>query len=179
MMRTSASIVPASLLANLLIAAIAISGCGKREMYREEFRADTPFSARVQGSGEVVCWSVKRAFLSQGYMLDRGSDTLILTGTKDTQPDDETNITQRLQATCTDNRDGSSTVFASATREVSKLQRVMHSMTAGVWVATVSVPSGTERVMRVQKRETIQDPKFYQGFYALVQKFAAEEGRSK
>jgi len=108
-------------------------------------------------------------------MLERGSDTLIMTGTKDTQPDDETNITLRLQATCVDNRDGSSTVFASAAREVSKLQKVGHSITAGVSVATISVPSGTDRVMRVQKRETIQDPTFYQGFYTLVRNFAREE----
>ena len=177
-MRKSESVPSTWLLLHLVAAVLAVSGCGKRDMYRDDaFRADTPFSARVQGSGDAVCWSVKRAFLSQGYMLDRGSDTLILTGTKDTQPDDETSVTLRLQATCTDNRDGSSTVFASATREVSKLQRVMHSITAGVSVATVSVPSGTDRVMRVQRRETIQDPKFYQSFYALVQKFAREENR--
>ena len=29
--------------------------------------------------------------------------------------------------------------------------------------------------MRVQKRETIQDPTFYQGFYTLVRNFAREE----
>jgi len=178
-MRISASAPSTWMLLHLFAAAIALSGCGKREMYREEFRADTPFSARVKGSGDVVCWSVKRAFLTQGYMLERGSDTLIMTGTKDTQPDEETNITLRLQATCVDNRDGSSTVFASAAREVSKLQKVGHSITAGVSVATISVPSGTDRVMRVQKRETIQDPKFYQSFYNLVQNFSNEEKRQK
>jgi hypothetical protein len=162
------------------IIAIALAGCGGRKAVRDEpFRSDTPFSARMQGSGDTVCWSVKRAFLTQGYMLDRGSETLVLTGTKDTQKDDDINIALRMQATCVDNRDGSSTVFATATQETSKLQKVGHSMTAGVSIATVSVPSGTDRSLRLQKRETIQDPKFYQSFYALVQQFAEEEKRTR
>jgi len=160
--------------------ALALAGCfGHKAVKEEPFRADTPFSARVPGKGEAVCWSVKRAFLTQGYMLDRGSDTLIMTGAKDSQPDEDTNITLRMQATCVDNRDGSSTVFATATQETSKLQKVSHSTTTGVSIATISLPSGTDRAMRLQKRETIQDPKFYQSFYSLVQKFADEEKRTQ
>ena len=164
---------------HLVFAALLMSGCGKKDMYRDEpFRADTPFSARIQGRGEDVCWSVKRAFLTQGYMLERGADPLIMTGTKESQPDSDTNVTMRLQATCVDNRDGTSTVFATASQEVSKLQTVMHSMTAGVSIATISVPSGTDRSLRVQKRETVQDRKFYERFYALVQQYAHEERRA-
>lgn len=155
-----------------------LPGCGTREINRPEaFARDTPFSARLDGRGEAVCWSVKRAFLSQGYMLDRGGDSLIMTGTKDYQPDDETNVALRLQATCVDNRDGTSTVFASASRETSKMQSVGHSSTIGAWIATLSLPSGTEKMLRVQKRETIEDPGFYQSFYSLVREFAKEEKR--
>ena len=158
---------------------MALTACGGRQSTKQaEFRADTPFSARVQGQGEDVCWSVKRAFLTQGYMIDRGSDAMIMTGTKDTQPDEDTNISLRLQATCVDNRDGTSTVFASAAQEVHKLQKVSYSTTTGVSIATISLPSGTDRSLRLQSRETIQDPKFYQSFYSLVQKFAEEERRS-
>lgn len=165
---------PRTLIA-LPIAALAIAGCGGKQAVKEEFRADTPYSQRVAGPGEAVCWSVKRAFLTQGYMLERGSDTLVMTGSKDSQKDDDTNITLRMQATCVDNRDGTSTVFATAAREVSKLQSVSYSTTTGVSIFTLSLPSGTDKSLRVQSRETIQDPKFYQGFYALVQKFANED----
>jgi hypothetical protein len=163
----------------MLFAALAVAACSGRNVREEPFRADTPFSARLQGPGEAVCWNVKRAFLTQGYLLERGSDTLIMTGTKDSQPDDETNVTLRMQTTCVDNKDGTSTVFATATRETSKLQKVGHSTTTGVSIATISLPSGTDTVMRLQKRETIQDAKFYQSFYALVQRFAKEESRSR
>ena len=153
----------------------ALTSCGGKAPVKEEFRADTPYSQKVAGPGEAVCWSVKRAFLTQGYMLERGSDTLVMTGYKDSQLDEETNLTMRMQATCVDNRDGSSTVFATASREVSKLQKVSYSTTTGVSILTLSLPSGTDKSLRLQTRETIQDPKFYQGFYALVQKFANED----
>jgi hypothetical protein len=159
----------------LPIAALVLAGCGGKKAVKEDFRADTPYSQKVAGPGEAVCWSVKRAFLTQGYMLERGSDTLVMTGSKDSQPDEDTNVTLRMQATCVDNRDGTSTVFATAAREVSKLQSVSYSTTTGVSVFTLSLPSGTDKSLRVQTRETIQDPKFYQGFYALVQKFATED----
>ena len=163
---------------NCVAMAVAVAGCATKPVYRDEtFAADTPFSKQVRGSGEVVCWSVKRAFLTQGYMLERSSDPVIVTGTKDVQKDD-LNETLRLQATCVDNRDGTSTVFSSATYEVSKLQRQPQSVSAGVSLATITVPTGTEKALRLQSRETIKDAKFYERFYALVERFAGEEARS-
>jgi hypothetical protein len=51
----------------LLGLSVALPGCGKRETVRHEsFQSDTPFSAKVSGRGEDVCWSVKRALLTQG-----------------------------------------------------------------------------------------------------------------
>ena len=156
--------------------AAVVAGCASKPVYRDEtFAANTPFSKKVKGSGEVVCWSVKRAFLTQGYMLDRSSDPVIVTGTKDVQSDDKTNEMVRLQATCVDNRDGTSTVFSSANYEVSKLQRQPSSVSAGVSLATITVPAGSETSLRLQSRETIKDAKFYERFYALVERFADEE----
>src|SRR5712671_5314832 len=164
---------------NCAAMAVAVAGCASKPVYRDEtFAAETPFSKKVKGSGEVVCWSVKRAFLTQGYMLDRSSDAVIVTGTKDVQSDDKTNEMLRLQATCVDNRDGTSTVFSSANYEVSRLQSQPQSMSAGVSVATITVPTGTEKALRLQSRETIKDPKFYERFYTLVGRFADEEQRS-
>jgi len=164
-----------------LAAAILLAGCAsKKPAYRDEaFKPDTQFSRKIEGSGEVVCWSVKRAFLTQGYMLDRSSDAVILTGSKDLQTDDDTNETLRLQATCVDNRDGTSTVFASGSHEVSKVQNVKQSVSAGVGIATVTVPAGSEKVLRPISRATIKDPMFYERFYALVQSFAEQEKRAR
>ncbi len=70
-----------------------------------------------------MCWSVKRALLSQGYMLDRSTESGVLTGTRDFQPDQKLNVSYHLQTTCADNRDGTSIVFVTATREDSQLHR--------------------------------------------------------
>ena len=159
--------------------AALLAGCGSTPVYRaEKFTENTPYSKRVQGSGEVVCWSVKRAFLTQGYLLERSSDPVIVTGTKDVQSDDVTNETLRLQATCVDNHDGTSDVFASANYEVSKLQRTPQSVSAGVSLATITVPAGSETRLALQSRETVKDPQFYERFYALVERFAREEERN-
>jgi hypothetical protein len=170
--------------AQLLVGALALAGGVAQSIARpppahEDFRPDTPYSKVMKGTGDAVCWNVKRAFLSQGYILDRSSDSVVLTGTKDAQRDPKTNTTIRLQATCVDNKDGTSTVFASAAREVSKLQKVRQGWSAGVSIATVTVPTGSENVLQVISREAIQDPKFYEGFYTLVQNFVAGDNGSR
>ena len=163
----------------LFAAAVSLAGCGAKPVKQEDpFRPDTPFSKNIVGTGDVVCWSVKRAFLSQGYMLDRSGESVILSGTKDSQIDNRTNLTLRLQTTCVDNKDGTSTVFATATREVSRLQKILNSVSAGVSIATVTVPTSSEDALRIVKRETIQDPAFYNSFYNLVQDFSAQEKRN-
>ncbi|HYD58650.1 MAG TPA: DUF2242 domain-containing protein [Burkholderiales bacterium] len=159
--------------------AVLLAGCASRGAMEEQaFSPKTQFSKKIRGSGEVVCWSVKRAFLSQGYMLDRTADPVIVTGVKDLQPDEDTQESLRLQATCVDNRDGTSTVFATAAHEVSKLQRSPQSVSAGVSIATITLPAGTDKRLALQRRETVHDPQFYERFYALVQEFAREEAAS-
>jgi len=158
-----------------LVALIAVlGGCaGHRAYYREEgFKPGTPYSRRVAGPGKLVCWSVKEAFLSQGYMLRDAMDTAIMVGTKDYQPNDKTDVTLRLQTTCVDNGDGTSTVFATASQSVSKLQKLKQSISAGVSIATVTWPSSSGEALRLVSRRTIQDPTFYKRFYALVTKYA-------
>jgi len=161
----------------LFAVVVAVAGCVTTPgiVHEERFQTtNTLFNKTIQGNGDIVCWSVKRAFLNQGYMLDRSNDTVFV-GTKEFQPDDETNVTIRLQTTCADNRDGTSTVFATASREESKLQSATQHRSAGVGWATITLPVGSEKVLRVMKRETVQDPSFYKHFYDLVQSLADEE----
>jgi hypothetical protein len=163
----------------LIAATIALAGCGTtQEVYRdEEFQPQTPFSANIQRPSKVVCWSVKRAFLSQGYMLERAADSATLTGIKDYPTDKETTVTLRLQTTCAENNDGSSTVFATASRDVSKVQQEKQHRSAGIGWFTVTVPSGSAETLRLIKRETVRDPDFYQRFYNLVKTFAEEDDK--
>jgi len=87
----------------------------------EPFRSDN--AVQAQGvffcpGGEAVCWERKRAFLGRRVnMLGPRLDTLIMTGAKDSQPERTQHHPCEGQATFVDNRDGSSTVFATATQE--------------------------------------------------------------
>ena len=126
-----------------------------------------------------MCWSVKRALLSQGYMLDRPNDAGVMTGSRDEQPEPKLNITTRLQTTCADNRNGTSIVFVTAVREENQLQKMKQSTSLGVGPATLTMPSGSARVLGTVRRETIKDPNFYGQFFALVQGYVNQEGISQ
>jgi hypothetical protein len=159
-------------------AATVVAGCAshKHDLARESFSETAPFSKTLVGSGETVCWCVKRALLSQGYMLDRPDDSSsILTGTRDFQPTPKKNVAIHLQATCAGNHNGTSIVFVIATREESKLQKMKQSTTAGIGPAMITVPSGSAKTLGVVRRETIADPRFYGRFFQIVQEFVAQE----
>jgi hypothetical protein len=162
-----------------LAAAVAAVGCASKHDTRGPFAGSAPFSRTISGSGDAVCWSVKRALLGQGYMLERSSEPGVLTGTRDYQPEEKLNITLRLQTTCADNRNGTSIVFVTAEREENKLQKMRQTTSAGIGPATVTMPAGSARVLGVVKRETVADPNFYNSFFALVEGFVAQEGRLK
>jgi hypothetical protein len=183
------SSVPMRLVRDVMVAIaaglLAGAGCAshRHDLARDSIKLDAPYSRTFSGSGDVVCWSVKRALLSQGYMLDRPNDSGVLTGTRDFQPQPKMNVTLRLQATCADNKDGTSIVFATAVREDSRLQKMKQSTSVGVGPATLTMPSGSAEVLGVVRRETLQDPAFYGQFFTLVQNFVeqerlAEAGRS-
>ena len=162
----------------LLIVAAAATGCASKHDTRGPFVGSAPFSKTISGSGDAVCWSVKRALLGQGYMLERSTETGVLTGTRDAQPEEKVNVTVRLQTTCADNRNGTSIVFVTAEREVSKLQKMKQSTSAGIGPATITMPAGSAKVLGVVRRETIDDPSFYNSFFTLVEGFVAQEGRA-
>jgi hypothetical protein len=165
-------------LAGLFAAVAMVAACAshRHDLARDSFSESAPFSKTLAGSGDTVCWSVKRALLSQGYMLDRPDESsTVLTGTRDFQPKAKLNVAVHLQATCADNRDGTSIVFVIATREDSRLQKMKQSTTAGIGPAMITVPSGSAKVLGVVRRETISDPTFYNRFFQLVQDFIAQD----
>ncbi len=163
--------------AALFTVATLVSGCAsqKHELAQDSLSAQAPFSKTYRGSGDVVCWSVKRALLSQGYMLDRSNDNGVLTGTRDFQPSEKLNVSYHLQTTCADNRDGTSIVFVTAMREDSQLQKMKQTTSMGVGPATLTMPSGSARVLGTVRRETIKDPSFYEKFFDLVQGYIGQE----
>ena len=161
----------------LAVVVSACAGCASRKVDVAEASISTqaPFSRTFQGSGDTVCWGVKRALLSQGYMLDRPGESGVLTGTRDFQPEPKLNVSYHLQTSCADNRDGTSIVFLTAEREDSQLQKMKQTTSVGVGPATLTMPSGSARVLGVVRRETVKDPDFYARFFSLVQSYVDQE----
>ena len=161
----------------VLAVASAVGGCAtrKQDVAADSITPQAPFSRTFTGSADTVCWSVKRALLSQGYMLDRGGDAGVVTGTRDFQPQPKINVSIRLQTSCADNRDGTSIVFVTANREESRLQKMKQSTSVGVGPATLTMPSGSAQVLGVVRRETVRDPAFYDRFFKLIADFATQE----
>jgi hypothetical protein len=141
----------------------------------KQFTPAAPYSKTFNGSGDTVCWSVKRALLSQGYMLDHASEGGVLTGSRDEQPKPKLNITTHLQTSCADNKNGTSIVFVTAEREENALQKMKQTTSVGVGPATLTMPAGSARVLGTVRRETIKDPNFYGQFFDLVQTYAYQE----
>ncbi len=176
-MRSTRSTIEITRLIATVAVGAAIGACASKHDTRGPFVNAAPFSKTIAGSGDSVCWSVKRALLGQGYMLERSTEPGVLTGTRDYQPDEKMNVTLHLQTTCADNRNGTSIVFVTAEREESKLQRMRQTTSAGIGPATLTMPAGSAKVLGVVRRETIADPKFYDSFFVLVEGFVAQEGR--
>lgn len=158
----------------LAAAAALLAGCAHRPPPKQ-FTAAAPYSKTFNGSGDTVCWSVKRALLSQGYMLDHANEGGVLTGSRDEQPKPKLNITTHLQTSCADNKNGTSIVFVTAEREENALQKMKQTTSVGVGPATLTMPAGSARVLGTVRRETITDPSFYGQFFDLVQTFANQE----
>jgi hypothetical protein len=164
---------------SLLVITAGAGGCAsKHDIARESISPTAPFSRTFTGPADAVCWSVKRALLSQGYMLDRVGDSGVMTGTRDFQPKPKLNVAIHLQTSCADNRNGTSIVFVTAEREESRLQKMRQSTSLGVGPATLTMPSGSAQVLGTVKRETIVDPGFYNTFFALIGGFVAQERAS-
>jgi hypothetical protein len=108
-------------------------------------------------------------------MLDRPNDAGVLTGSRDEQPKPKLNISTRLQTTCADNRNGTSIVFVTAEREENALQKMKQTTSLGVGPATLTMPSGSAKVLGTVRRETIKDPDFYGQFFVLVQNYVDQE----
>jgi len=70
-------------------------------------------------------------------------------------------------------------VFVTAEREDSELQKMKQTTSVGVGPATLTMPSGSARVLGTVRRETIQDASFYNTFFTLVQGYVDQERLTK
>lgn len=171
---------------------MTLAGCGsskekKLASYEPESFASTDTHARTYPASEgKTCEAARRALLSQGYQVKDASAQGV-SGTKNFQPESDVHMEVTLRVVCakaarasgaTASLDSSTTAFVTALQDRYAQKRVTNSAGVGVGVlGSISLPySSSEDSMVKVASQTVTDERFYERFYALIDRYLVAEG---
>ncbi len=167
----------------ILLLALALAGCGsvapKRITYDpEEFDSTTTHTRSYPATQAQTCEAAKRALLSQGYLVTASNADLVA-GRKSFQPTSEVHVEVELRVVCAlANGAAASTIaFASALQDRYSLKKINNSASVGVGAfGSLSLPfsSSDDALVKVAS-ETLTDERFYDRFFALIDRFLVPE----
>lgn len=155
-----------------------LAGCSTTEPVSapqiEDFRAGTTYSHSFAGTGSATCEAVRRALLSQGYLVSVAKPELVK-ASKNFQPTAATHIQVEFNVVCAPNSKNSmtTTAFANAVRDTYALKKSSTSASVGVGVlGSLSLPIGStdDSLVKVAS-ETIASKKFYAQFFEQVEAY--------
>jgi hypothetical protein len=179
---------PALGLSLALVSALLLAGCGssgRRVTYEpEEFGSTTTHTRNYEATEAQTCEAARRALLSQGYMITAANADLV-TGRKSFQPAAEVHVEVEFRVVCAleggkgskaskANGAGKSTVaFATALQDRYGIKKVNNSASLGVGaIGSLSLPfSASDDAMVKVASETLTDERFYDRFFALLDRF--------
>lgn len=178
MNRPATSPLPVRLL-TCLVAALALAGCfgggAKKVTYDpEEFDSTTTHTRSYWASSGQTCEAARRALLSQGYLLSAANGELV-TGKKNFQPSNEVHVEVEFRVVCahSDQNATGTTVFVTAIQDRYALKKASNSASVGVGAfGSVSLPfQQSDDAMVKVASETLTEERFYDRFYALLDRF--------
>jgi hypothetical protein len=177
----------------LLLAALA--GCGtstRRVSYDpEEFDSTTTHARSYAATEAQTCEAARRALLSQGYLISAANSDLV-TGRKSFQPAAEVHVEVEFRVVCA--HEGAAAggsgpagaagkggtapraiAFVTALQDRYGIKKVNNSATVGVGaLGSLSLPfSSSDEAMVKVASETLTDERFYERFFALLDRFLA------
>lgn len=153
-----------------------LAGCSspKPEFEKEDFTQSDTYSRTVPASNVAACDAGRRALLSQGYNIDKFEGSRV-TGHKNFQDEDgqHTQIAFNIECASDGSSNERATVFANAVQDRYSIKRTASSASVGVSVlGQVSMPFGSSDDSLVKTgSQTVARPKFYEGFFQLLQRF--------
>jgi hypothetical protein len=170
----------------LVLSALALAGCvatsPRRVSYEpEEFDSTTTHTRSYVATEAQTCEAARRALLSQGYMITAANADLV-TGRKSFQPAAEVHVEVEFRAVCA--RDvgrgsqRSTIAFVTALQDRYSLKKTNNSASLGVGaLGSLSVPfsSSDDALVKVAS-ETLTDERFYDRFFALMDRFISKPG---
>jgi hypothetical protein len=174
-------------------AALVLAGCGtatQRVNYDpEEFDSTTTHARSYPATEAQTCEAARRALLSQGYLISAANADLV-TGRKSFQPTSEVHVEVEFRVVCA--HEGASEgaaksatgargkgvaprsiAFVTALQDRYGIKKTNNSATLGVGVlGSVSLPfSSSDDAMVKLASETLTDERFYDRFFALLDRF--------
>jgi hypothetical protein len=179
---TSFPVVRARVLVLGLLSAFVLAGCGstsRRVNYEPEaFGSTTTHTRDYEATEAQTCEAARRALLSQGYMITAANADLV-TGRKSFQPAAEVHVEVEFRVVCAreSTRSGkaskSTVAFATALQDRYGIKKVNNSASLGVGaIGSLSLPfSGSDDAMVKVASETLTDERFYDRFFALLDRF--------
>ncbi|WP_454695366.1 DUF2242 domain-containing protein [Achromobacter aegrifaciens] len=160
----------------LLVLTGVLAGCSspKPEFEKEDFTQNNTYSRTVAASNVAACDAGRRALLSQGYNIDKFEGSRV-TGHKNFQDESgqHTQIAFNIECASDGSANERATVFANAVQDRYSIKRTNSSASVGVSVlGQVSMPFGSSDDSLVKTgSQTVARPKFYEGFFQLLQRF--------
>lgn len=172
---------------------LALAGCGssskekKLASYAPESFGSTDTHSRSYPASEAkTCEAARRALLSQGYQVKEASAQQV-SGLKNFQPENEVHMEVTLRVVCApdpragaaaDKPAGNTTAFVTAVQDRYTLKKVTNSAGVGVGLlGSISLPySSSEDAMVKVASQTVTDERFYERFYALIDRFLVVQG---
>lgn len=164
----------------VLLASMALAGCvatapaAKLSYEPEEFDSTTTHTRVYAATLAQTCEAARRALLSQGYLVTTATDEQVV-GRKSFQPEAEIHVQFEFRVVCArEGSGGASTIaFASALQDRYSLKKTNTSASLGVgMLGSVSLPvtASSDAMVKVAS-ETITDPRFYERFFALIDRY--------
>jgi hypothetical protein len=181
--------------AALLLAALALSGCGsllgrgepaaqkaqdKFSVYQHErFEADETYSRMFDATVQDTCEAARRALLSQGYELTLTSADK-LKAVKRFQPEGELHVEIGFTVVCVPEGGANklATAYVSAVQDRYVVKKSSTSTSVGVSaIGSISLPTSStlDSLVKVGS-ETIPAGRFYDRFFGLMQSILKDQG---
>lgn len=165
---------PSLVLSVALVGVLAGCSSPKPEFEKEDFTQNNTYSRTVDASNVAACDAGRRALLSQGYNIDKFEGSRV-TGHKNFQDENgqHTQIAFNIECASDGSANERATVFANAVQDRYSIKRTNSSASVGVSVlGQVSMPFGSSDDSLVKTgSQTVARPKFYEGFFQLLQRF--------
>ena len=162
-----------AILASLLLAGCAAS-TRQGVFETEAFGETTTYSRNFAATAIETCEAARRSLLSQGYVITVFRPDTI-NGRKNFQPKGEMHTEIEFNVTCApDGADGRrSVVFVNALQDQYALKKTNSAASVGLQaLGSVSLPfSGSDDSLVKVSSQTILEPKFYDRFFGLVERY--------